>query len=39
MLAVCLCHEIDHLDGILYVDKMIADATEEMRRMKGGDAQ
>ena len=32
MLAVCLCHEIDHLDGILYVDKMIEDATEEMRR-------
>ncbi len=32
MLAVCLCHEIDHLDGILYVDKMIEDATEEMKR-------
>ena len=39
MLAVCLCHEIDHLDGILYVDKMIEDATEEMRRREGGDAQ
>lgn len=39
MLAVCLCHEIDHLDGILYVDKMIEDATEEMRRRRGGDAQ
>lgn len=36
MLAVCLCHEIDHLDGILYVDKMIEDATEEMRRRSGG---
>ena len=36
MLAVCLCHEIDHLDGILYVDKMIEDATEEMRRRGGG---
>ncbi len=23
MLAVALCHEIDHLDGILYTDKMI----------------
>ena len=21
ILAVCLCHEIDHLDGILYVDR------------------
>lgn len=31
MLAVCLCHELDHLDGILYVDKMIEDATEELR--------
>lgn len=37
MLAVCLCHEIDHLDGILYVDKMIEDATEEMRRRQGGE--
>ena len=40
MLAVCMCHEIDHLDGILYVDKMIEDATEEMRRKKqGGEAE
>ena len=39
MLAVCLCHEIDHLDGILYVDKMIEDATEEMRRRQGGEEQ
>ena len=41
MLAVCLCHEIDHLDGILYVDKMIEDATEEMKRkqQQGGGAE
>ena len=39
MLAVCLCHEIDHLDGILYTDKMIEDATEEMRRRNGGEAK
>ena len=32
LLAVCLCHEIDHLDGILYVDKMIEDVTEEMKQ-------
>lgn len=29
LLAVCLCHEIDHLDGILYVDKMIEDVTDK----------
>ena len=23
LLAVCLCHEIDHLDGILFTDKVI----------------
>ena len=27
LLAVCLCHEIDHLDGVLYVDKMIEEVT------------
>ena len=26
-LAVAVCHELDHLDGILYVDKMIEDVT------------
>jgi len=28
LLAVCLCHELDHLDGIVYVDKMIEDVTD-----------
>lgn len=28
LLATCLCHEIDHLDGVLYIDKMIEDVTE-----------
>lgn len=28
-LANALCHEIDHLDGILYVDKMIEDVTDK----------
>ena len=23
LLARCLCHEIDHLDGVLYIDKVI----------------
>ncbi len=29
LLARALCHEIDHLDGVLYVDKMIEDVTEK----------
>lgn len=29
LLAVCMCHEIDHLDGIVYVDKMIEDVTDQ----------
>lgn len=29
MLAVCMCHELDHLDGVLYIDKMIDDVTDE----------
>ena len=29
-LAVCACHEIDHLDGVLYVDKMIEEVTDRI---------
>ena len=29
LLARAFCHEIDHLDGILYVDKMIEDVTNK----------
>lgn len=29
-LAVALMHETDHLDGILYTDKMIEDVTDEI---------
>ena len=29
MLATALCHEIDHLDGILYIDKVIKDYKEK----------
>ena len=32
LLAVCLCHEMDHLDGILYVDKMIEDVTDQTEK-------
>ena len=28
-LAVAFCHEIDHLDGVLYTDKMIEDVTDQ----------
>ena len=30
--ARAVCHELDHLDGIVYVDKMIEDVTEELRK-------
>ena len=29
LLAVAVCHEVDHLDGILYIDKMIEDVTDQ----------
>jgi len=32
LLARCLCHEIDHLDGIVYVDRMIEDVTDKMNQ-------
>lgn len=38
LLARVLCHEIDHLDGILFIDKVIRFVTEEeieKRRSKG----
>lgn len=28
LIARCLCHEIDHLDGIMYVDKVEGDLSE-----------
>lgn len=31
-LAVAMCHEIDHLDGVLYVDKMIEDVTGQYEK-------
>ena len=27
--TMALCHEIDHLDGIIYIDKMIEDVTDQ----------
>ena len=28
LMAVALCHELDHLDGILYIDKVLPDEDE-----------
>lgn len=28
-MAMACCHELDHLDGILYIDKMIKDVTDD----------
>lgn len=38
-LAVALCHEIDHLDGIVYVDKMIEDVSDRYRQAKKEEKQ
>lgn len=35
MLGKCLCHELDHLDGVVYVDKMIEDVSDRYRMVKG----
>ena len=35
LLARALCHELDHLDGILDVDKMIEDVTDKMDDEEG----
>ena len=31
---MCLCHELDHLDGVLYVDKMIEDVTDKIEEQE-----
>ena len=28
-LANAICHELDHLDGVVYVDKMLEDVTDQ----------
>ncbi len=30
-LANAICHELDHLDGIMYVDKMLEDVTDQYK--------
>jgi len=34
LLAVCICHEVDHLDGVVYTDKMIEDVTDQETEAK-----
>lgn len=34
-LARAICHELDHLDGRLYVDSMIEDVSDRYRQVKG----
>ena len=34
-LARALCHEIDHLDGVVYVDRMIEDVSDRYSQVKG----
>ena len=36
-LAMAMCHELDHLDGVLYVDKMLEDVTEQYKHRKKGE--
>ena len=31
-LARAVCHELDHLDGVVYVDKMIEDVTDQYNK-------
>ena len=32
LFARCVCHELDHLDGVLYCDKMIEDVTDQTEK-------
>ncbi len=35
--AVAVCHELDHLDGVLYIDKMIEDVTDQYKEQPEDD--
>ena len=37
LLAACVCHEIDHLDGIVYVDKMVEEVFDDAPEADGED--
>ena len=37
LLARAFCHEIDHLDGVLYIDRMIEDVSGRYRQVRKGE--
>ena len=37
ILLRALCHEIDHLDGVLYIDRMIEDVSGRYRQVRKGE--
>ena len=37
--ARAVCHELDHLDGVMYVDKMIEDVTDQMEEEGQAEAE
>ena len=37
LIARCFCHELDHLDGIVYVDKMAEDVFDDAPEADGED--
>lgn len=37
MLCKCLCHELDHLDGVVYTDRMIEDVSDRFKMVTKGD--
>ena len=37
LFARAIQHELDHLDGVLYVDKMIEDVTDQMQEAEEGE--
>ena len=38
-LANAVCHELDHLDGVMYTDKMIEDVTDQMEEEEEKEAE
>lgn len=34
LLAICICHEFDHLDGILFIDKVVELTEEQLAELE-----
>jgi peptide deformylase len=34
-MARCILHEIDHMDGILFIDHLVEDVVEALKKEKG----